>query len=108
MKRAIRAVTVLILVIAVVPMFVIAYSGERTFCAPPNPGPLDELAIIREEKRGWPFNYSTVIPADYEYCMQERSFDFKPLGLAADIATWLALLFMVVLINKKLLTRSKS
>lgn len=88
-------------------------SGTQMYCAPPNPGPLDELGAAIRHERGMPWTYYTdPIPQN---CMSAaitpQSVNYKPdstgikwASAFADIIVWSGATFMVL----RLISRRKS
>lgn len=62
------------------------FPGE-SYCAPPNPGPLDELAISQEDKRGYPFPYLVHTDSD-SYCELTGGVHIFSVPLGLDLLIW--------------------
>lgn len=87
MKKLKIIITVLVLTIGLTAASLLYVHPGENYCAPSNPGPLDELAIIRVEKRGFPFPYIVNSDSD-NYCQLSGNAVIVPGPLLIDLLIW--------------------
>lgn len=92
-------ITLLLAVFLTAASYFVTTQGRQIYCAPSNPGPLDELSASHQTERGFPFSY--YVEAVPENCDPQNVFEsadidtgshFRPVRFAADILIWAALL----------------